>query len=66
LVSNPLEINRLFINLEDIPTFNSVDELSVFIKEYNKINNLKGFGKELQHLFKNEYRYDILKNIFIK
>jgi hypothetical protein len=66
LASNPLEINRLFNNIEDIPSFNNIDELSSFLKEYDQMENLKGFGKELQHLLKNEYRYDAFKNIFVK
>ena len=66
LATNPLEINRLFIDLGEIPSLDNIDKLAIYLKDFKDVDNLKGFGKELKYLFENGYSYDAVKNVFLK
>jgi len=58
-----LEIDKIFKDLEDIPSITNINSLSrqLLIED---ISNLKSFGKELKYFFEKGYSYDVTKNIF--
>jgi hypothetical protein len=69
VVSNPLNKNNIFSNVDGIPdsVFSSPSSLSNFLQNLNQtqINKLSFYGREIRYLFQNGFTYDSLINQFI-
>lgn len=72
VVSDPLDINHVFFNKNNIPTsvFSSPETLANYLKDLSEstpeVSQLGFYGREIRHLFQNGYTYNEELKIFSK
>jgi hypothetical protein len=71
-VSDPIDINHVFFNKNNIPSnvFSSPETLAIYLKNLSEnspeISQLGFYGREIRHLFQNGYTYNSSLKVFSK